>query len=248
VRVKERVPDWVITEADEIVNVDLATDDLRRRLAEGKVYTPERADQALLHFFRKGNLEQLRELAFREAAAVIERKGRGLPDEEPVQAPDQVAVCLSSKSPDAPALLRYASRLAGRLNRNWYALYVQTPSEDPARLDAATRSALSEALALAGQLGAMVFTFKGEDVVDTILRFAREYRVGNLVIGRPRPGMVRTPFWRRLASGQPIEPRGGIKPNSRKLQIGLAHFGRIRLARPFDTFVGHGAVMRGRFH
>jgi two-component system, OmpR family, sensor histidine kinase KdpD len=195
VRVKERIPDWVIAEADEIVNVDLATEDLQRRLAEGRVYTPERADQALLHFFRKGNLEQLRELALREAASVIERKGRGLPGEEQVQAPDQIAVCLSSKSPDAPALLRYASRLAGRLNRNWYALYVQTPAEEPSQLDAATKEALAEALALAGQLGAMVFTFKGDDVVDTILRFAREYRVGHLVVGRPTP----RPFWSRMA-------------------------------------------------
>src|SRR5262249_2407786 len=99
--------------------------------------------------------------------------------------------------------LRYASRLAGRLNRNWYALYVQTPSEDPARVDAATRSALSEALALAGQLGAMVFTFKGDDVVDTILRFAREYRVGHLVVGRPTP----RPLWKRLSRGRLDLPR-----------------------------------------
>jgi two-component system sensor histidine kinase KdpD len=194
VRVKERVPDWVIAEADEIVNVDLGTEDLQRRLAEGKVYTPERADAALANFFRKGNLEQLRELALREAASVIERKGRGLPGEDRVQAPDQIAVCLSSGSPEVPALLRYASRLAGRLNRNWYALYVQTPAEDPAQVDPATRSALSDGLALAAQLGAMVFTFKGDDVVDTILRFAREYRVGHVVVGRPGP----RPLWRRL--------------------------------------------------
>jgi two-component system sensor histidine kinase KdpD len=192
VRVKERVPDWVIAEADEIVNVDLATEDLRRRLAEGRVYTAERADQALAHFFRKGNLEQLRELALREAASVIEQKGRGLPGEDRVQAPDQIVVCLSSGSPDTPALLRYASRLAGRLNRNWYALYVQTPAEEQA--GAAARSAGSGGLALAAQLGAMVFTYKGDDVVDTLLRFAREYRVGHVVVGRPSP----RPLWRRL--------------------------------------------------
>jgi len=195
VRVKERVPDWVLAEADEIVNVDLATEDLQRRLAEGRVYTPERADLALVHFFRKGNLEQLRELALREAASVIERKGRGLPTEGRVQAPDQIAVCLSSGSPDAPALLRYASRLAGRLNRNWYALYVRTPAEDPAEAAPAARGALADALALAGQLGAMVFTFKGDDVADTILRFAREYRLGHVVVGRPTP----RPLWRRIA-------------------------------------------------
>ncbi|HEV7516753.1 MAG TPA: PTS sugar transporter subunit IIA [Thermoanaerobaculia bacterium] len=200
VRVKERVPDWVIAEADEVVNIDLATEDLQRRLTEGRVYTPERASQALDHFFRKGNLEQLRELAFREAAAAIERKGRGLPDQERVQAPDQVVVCLSSRSPDVPALLRYTSRLAGRLNRNWYALYVETPAEDPAQLAPATRAALKEALTLATQLGAMVFTYKGDDVVDTILRFAREYRVGHVVVGRPTP----RPLWRRLVR------RGGL--------------------------------------
>jgi two-component system sensor histidine kinase KdpD len=206
VRVKERVPDWVIAEADEIVNVDLATEDLQRRLAEGKVYTPERADQALAHFFRKGNLEQLRELALREAASVIEQKGRGLPIGEQVQAPDQIVVCLSAESPDSVALLRYASRLAGRLNRNWYALYVQTPGEDTAPTASrpvaggaggAGRGSREDALALAGQLGAMVFTFKGDDVVDTILRFAGEYRVGHVVVGRPSPPTSR-PLWRRL--------------------------------------------------
>jgi two-component system sensor histidine kinase KdpD len=209
VRVKERVPDWVIAEADEIVNVDLATEDLQRRLAEGKVYTQERADQALAHFFRKGNLEQLRELALREAASVIEQKGRGLPTSEQVQAPDQIVVCLSAESPDSATLLRYASRLAGRLNRNWYALYVQTPREEAARtaLKPATgatprpRGSREDALALAGQLGAMVFTFKGDDVVDTILRFATEYRVGHIVVGRPETPTSR-PLWRRLL--QPI--------------------------------------------
>ncbi len=194
VRVKERLPDWVLADADQLVNVDLAPEDLRRRLEEGRVYTTERVPAALDNFFRKSNLEQLRELTLREIASIIERRARRTPGEEGVQAPDQIVVCLSSRSPDAPALLRYASRLAGKLNRSWYALYVQTSSEDPARLDAATRQRLSETLALAHQLGAMVFTFKGEDVADTILRFAREYRVGHVVVGRPGE----LPRWQRL--------------------------------------------------
>jgi two-component system sensor histidine kinase KdpD len=193
VKVKERLPDWVLADADEIVTVDLAAEDLQRRMQEGKIYGPERANQALANFFRKGNLEQLRELALREAASVLERRGRASREEEQVQAPDQVVVCLSSRSPDATALLRYTSRLAGRLNRNWYALYVQTAAEDPSRLDAGTRSGLSDTLALANQLGAMVFTFRAEDVVDTILRFAREYRIGHVVVGRTAP----QPLWKR---------------------------------------------------
>jgi two-component system, OmpR family, sensor histidine kinase KdpD len=215
VKVKERVPDWVVAEADQIVNVDLATEDLQRRLEEGKVYAPERAAQALKSFFRRGNLEQLRELALRETASVIEQRGRlaaGTPEDLGVQAPDQVAVCIASRGPDAEALLRYASRLAGRLDRTWYALHVETPDEAPARLDEATRKALAETLDLARRLGAMVFTFKGEDVIETILRFAREYRVGNLVIGRPRPGMLRTPAWRRVAKSLGLaRPPSGVR-------------------------------------
>ncbi|MBV8201725.1 MAG: universal stress protein, partial [Acidobacteria bacterium] len=202
VRVKERLPDWVVADADQLVNVDLSPEDLRRRIEEGRVYATERVPAALDNFFRKSNLEQLRELTLREIASLIERRARRTPGEEGLQAPDQIVVCLSSRSPDAPALLRYASRLAGKLNRSWYALYVQTSSEDPARLDAATRGRLSETLALAHQLGAMVFTFKGEDIADTILRFAREYRVGHVVVGRPGE----LPRWQRLLGRRtPVE-------------------------------------------
>ncbi len=202
VKVKERIPDWVLADADQIVNVDLAPEDLRRRLEEGRVYTAERAAQALDNFFRTNNLEQLRELTLREIASIIERRARRTPGEEGIKAPDQIVVCLSSRSPDAAALLRYASRLAGKLNRTWYALYVQTSNEDPARLDAATRRRLADTLALAHQLGAVVFTFKGEDIADTILRFAREYGVGHVVVGRPGE----LPLWQRLLGRRtPVE-------------------------------------------
>ena len=190
VKVRERLPDWVLAEADQVVNVDLAAEDLRRRLEEGQVYDPERSARALTGFFQPENLERLRELALREGAAWLERRGRGGDETRGagggsgVQAPDQVVVCLSSKSPEAAALLRYASRLAGRLNRNWYALYVRTAAEDPAQLDEETRKRLADTLDLARLLGAMVFTFQGEDVADTILRFAREYHVGHIVLGR----------------------------------------------------------------
>ncbi len=102
---------------------------------------------------------------------------------------------MSSRGPNSEALLRYASRLAGRLNRNWYAVYVQTSRERPTVIDAATQRMLSNTLTLAQQLGATVFTYKGDDIVKTILQFAREYRVGHIVIGTPGRKM---PFWRRL--------------------------------------------------
>ena len=193
VKVYERVPDAVLAEADEIVNVDLAPEDLQQRLREGKIYPQDRVSTALENFFRSSNLNQLRELTLRELAAQIDRKSRAEPEEEHDAAPDQVMVCLSSGGPNSAALLRYGSRLAGRLNRNWYAVYVQTPREEPTAIDAATQRQLSDTLTLAKQLGAQVFPYKGEDVVETILHFAREYRVGHIVIGKPGP----LPFLKR---------------------------------------------------
>jgi two-component system, OmpR family, sensor histidine kinase KdpD len=196
VRVRERLPDAVLADADEVVNIDLAAEDLQKRLREGKVYPKERVATSLENFFTTSNLEHLRELTVREIASQLDfRRRESAPDDKPASAsPDQVMVCLSSRGPNSARLLRFASRLAGRLNRNWYAVYVQTPSEEPTRIDATTQRLLGDTLTLANQLGATVFTFKGQDVADTILRFANEYRVGTIVIGRPR----RVRWWQRL--------------------------------------------------
>ena len=187
VKVRERVPDKIVLDADQIVNVDVTTEDLLKRLGEGKIYPRERISSALASFFRAENLEQLRELTLRELASQIDVRRRDPGHEESRSGLDQVLVCLGSRGPNSEALLRYGSRLAGRLNRNWYALYVQTPNENPELIDAQTQRILSNTLALARRLGATVFTYKGEDVVETILRFAREYRIGHVVIGRPHP-------------------------------------------------------------
>ncbi|MFH0997614.1 MAG: histidine kinase [Pseudomonadota bacterium] len=192
VKVHERLPDSVLFDADEIVNVDLAPQDLLQRLREGKVYPKERVSTALENFFQPANLDELRELTLRELASQIDIKRRSAPKEEQRAAPDQVMVCLSSRGPNSAMLLRYGSRLAGRLNRDWYAVYIQTPSEAPTVIDATTQRYLLDTLTLANALGAMVFTYKGEDIADTILHFAREYRVGHIVIGRPSP----LPFWK----------------------------------------------------
>jgi two-component system sensor histidine kinase KdpD len=193
VKIRERIPDTVLGEADQLVNVDLTTEDLRKRLLEGKIYPPERVQTALANFFKEANLEKLRELTLRELASQIDQRRRETPGEEAGAAPDQIMVCLSSRGPNSEALLRYASRLAGKLNRNWYAVYVQTPSEEPTVIDAHTQRILSGTLTLAKTLGAMVFTYKGEDIADTVLRFAREYRVGTIVVGSPTP----LPAWKR---------------------------------------------------
>ena len=203
VKVKERLPDWILGEADEIVNVDLSPEDLQKRLQDGKIYPVERIQTALSNFFTSTNLETLRELTLRELVSQIDSKRREHVEDESQIAPDQVMVSLSSRGPNSAKLLRYASRLAGRLNRNWYALYVQTPSEAPTVIDSRTQSILSETLTLAKQLGAIVFTYKGEDVPETILRFAKEYRVGHIVIGTP--GQI--PLWKRILGKRSVVER-----------------------------------------
>src|SRR5882672_11866064 len=194
VKVRERLPDSVLAEADQIVNIDLAAEDLQKRLQEGKVYPHERIAAALENFFTASNLEHLRELTLRETASQLNLKRREIKPNADGSAPDQIMVCLSSRGPNSARLLRFASRLAGRLNRNWYAVYVQIPSEEPTVIVATTQRLLADTLTLANQLGAMVFTFKGQDIPDTILRFANEYHVGQIVIGKPRP----IALWRKI--------------------------------------------------
>ncbi len=200
VKVRERLPDSVLAQADQIVDVDLSTEDLQKRLEEGKIYPRERIQTALSNFFRTSNLEKLRELTLRELASQIDLRRRETEEKESDITPDQIMVCLSSRGPNSDKLLRYASRLAGKLNRNWYAVYVQTPSEEATVIDARTQRHLSDTLTLAKQLGALVFTYKGEEIVDTILRFAQEYRVGHIIIGRPGA----KPFFKKFGKNKDI--------------------------------------------
>ena len=109
-------------------------------------------------------------------------------------------VGLSSWSPNAPALLRKASRLADRLNAPWYAVYIQTPAEDLTRTDAATHRIVGKNLELAQQLGGIPMTFRGRDVSSTILAFAREYGIKVIVLGKSH-----RPWHRRLWEGSVLE-------------------------------------------
>jgi two-component system sensor histidine kinase KdpD len=201
VKIKERLPDSVLAEADQIVNVDVSTEDLLERLRAGKVYPPDRAERALANFFTPGNLTRLRELTLTEIAHLIDRRGRRAEaDRAPVSVTDRVMVGLSSRSPNAPALLRKAARLADRLNAPWYAVYIQTPAEDLTRIDAATQRSISKSLELAQQLGGIPMTFRGPDVVRTILAFAREYSIRVIVMGQSRQ-----PWYHRLLRSSILE-------------------------------------------
>jgi len=201
VKVKERIPDSVLADADQIVNVDVSAEDLQERLKAGKVYPPERAMRALDNFFTASNLTRLRELTLTEVAHLIDRRNRRAEaDKAPPSATERLMVGLSSRGPDAPALLRRAARLADRLNVPWYAVYIQTPAEDLTRVDAATQRILGKNLELAQQLGGIPMTFRGRDVASTVAAFAREYDIRVVLVGKSRE-----PWHRRLFGGSIAE-------------------------------------------
>src|SRR3954467_11875752 len=201
VKVKERLPDSVLGEADQIVNVDISAEDLMERLKGGKIYPPERAERALENFFTPANLTRLRELTLTEIAHLIDRrKRRAEADRAPASATERVMVGLSSRSPNAPALLRKAARLADRLNAPWYAVYIQTPAEDLSRVDAATQRTVGKNLELAQQIGGIPMTFRGRDVPGTVAAFAQEYDIRVIVMGRSRQ-----PWYRRLFGGSILD-------------------------------------------
>jgi two-component system sensor histidine kinase KdpD len=194
VKVKERFPDRVLAEADQIVNVDVSVEDLLERLKAGKIYSRERINASLENFFTPSNLTRLREITLTEIAHLIDRRNRRAEaDQAPITATDRVMVGLSSLSPNAPAMLRKTARIADRLNAPWYAVYVQTPSEDMTRIDAATQRIVSKNLELSKQLGGIPMQFRGPDVASTIWTFAQEYAVKVIVMGKSRQ-----PWYMRL--------------------------------------------------
>lgn len=190
VKIRETVPDRLVREA-EIINVDLPVDNLRQRLREGQIYPQERVQRALQNFFTEDNLSLLRELALRETARDVEarhtaRRGPGQGSGDP----EQVMVPISSK-PDVKKLIRRGSRVAGRMNTDWFVVYVETPREAPERVSATAQRQVAENLQFARELGAEVVTLKGTDVVDELVRFARENNVTYVVMGHTERSRLR---------------------------------------------------------
>ena len=186
VRVRETVPDTFLDRADEVINVDVTVEELRSRLREGKIYKPEKVEQALSNFFRKGNLSTLRELALRAVADEVGEKAatyrvrEGL---EPALIPERVMVCMSSNAL-APRVLRTGARIAGRLGSRWYAVYVETPQEKPDRIKARDAEALQENIRLAESLGATVVRVRAERPAEGLIAFAQREGVTHVIFGQ----------------------------------------------------------------
>jgi two-component system, OmpR family, sensor histidine kinase KdpD len=183
--IRETVPDSFFKRADEVMNVDLTVDELRNRLRQGKIYAPEKVEQSLANFFRKGNLNMLRELALRTTAeqvgsrAAEYRRTQGL-EQAPI--PEKVMVCLSTR-PGTERLLRVGSRIAGRLATNWYAVYVTRP-DDKGHGDPEAYHRLEEYMRMARDLGAQVVSLTERNVSDALIRFAQQENISHVVFGQ----------------------------------------------------------------
>jgi len=186
VRVRETVPDTFLDRADEVINVDVTVEELRTRLRQGKVYKPEKVEQALSNFFRKGNLSTLRELALRAVADEVGEKAASYREREglePAPIPERVMVCMSSNAL-APRVLRTGARIAGRLGAKWYAVYVETPKERPDRIKPHDSEALQQNIKLAESLGATVVKVHAERPSDGLVAFAQREGITHVIFGQ----------------------------------------------------------------
>ena len=169
-----------------MVNVDVTVQELQSRLRQGKIYKPEKVEQALASFFRESNISTLRELALRAVAdevgdkAASHRQREGL---EPALIPERVMVCMSSAA-DAPRVIRAGARVASRLGARWYAVYVETPRELPGRIRPEDRDALQRNLALAESLGATIVRVKADRPADGLIAFAKREGITHVVFGQ----------------------------------------------------------------
>jgi two-component system sensor histidine kinase KdpD len=193
ITIRETVPDSFLKQADQVVNLDLDAEDLLERLRAGKIYDQAKVEWALSHFFKEEKLSSLRELALREVAERLDSQATTSRDgPRGTGASGRVMVCMASASPRAAALLRRGSRLAGRLNTDWFVVYAETPDESPTRIDAAAQRQLMDNIERARELGAQIRRLQAKDPVPALLEFARRHGVTHILVGR-----THQPRWRQ---------------------------------------------------
>jgi len=187
IEVKERVPDSVIQEADEVVNIDLTAEELITRLKAGKIYRPEKIQTALDNFFRAENILQLRELALKEVALRVEKKV----ENEVVMGVavglrhEKFLACISSHEKTPRRIIRKAARLATRYNTTFIALYVQTPKESMDRIDLARQRYLLNHFKLVTELGGEVLQVQSRDILESIVKACKDKQISTVCMGSP---------------------------------------------------------------
>lgn len=185
VEVKERIPDSVIAQADEVVNIDLTADELISRLKEGKIYQAEKIETALKNFFQAAHILQLRELALKEVASQVERKVESEISKTTAVKHERFMACISSNEITAKTVIRKTARLANYYNSKWYVLYVQVPAESSDKIPLDKQRHLINNFKLATELGAEIIKVESSRVAKAIIEQAEERSITTICIGKP---------------------------------------------------------------
>jgi two-component system, OmpR family, sensor histidine kinase KdpD len=191
IEVKERIPDNLLIQADEVVNIDLTADELIARLKEGKIYTPDRTKTALKNFFTTDNILQLRELALKEVASQVERKVDNDVSGKAIFKHDKFLACISSHEDMAKTIIRKTARLASYYSSKWFVIYVQTPSENPDKIALDKQRHLLNNFKLAAQLGAEILKVNHKNIAKAIIEEAEKREISTICIGKPHLSLLK---------------------------------------------------------
>lgn len=186
IEVQERVPDLVLAQADEVVNIDLTAEELIDRLREGKIYPQDKIQTALKNFFQSDHILQLRELALKEVASQVNRKVETEVIRPNVMKHERFMACISSNEKTAKIVIRKTARLANYYHSKWYVLYVETPLENPNKIALSKQRHLINNFKLATELGAEIIKIKNTSIAKAIIEQVDERKITTVCIGVPR--------------------------------------------------------------
>lgn len=185
IEVKERIPDSVLAQADEVVNIDLTAEELIDRLKAGKIYDALKINSALSNFFKNDNILQLRELALKEVASQVQRKVETEVSNVKNIRKEKFLACISSNEKTAKNVIRKAARLANYYNSKWYLLYVQIPKESADKIALDKQRHLINNFKLATELGAEIIKVESTNVTRAIMEQCEERKITTVCIGKP---------------------------------------------------------------
>lgn len=188
--VAERIPDSILQQADEVVNIDLTSDELITRLKDGKIYAGDKIQISLKNFFQSEKILQLRELALKEVASQVERKiETELPRNTHLKT-ERFLACISSNHENAKKVIRKTARLASYYNSKFIVLYVQTPKEDGDKIGLAAQRHLINNFKLAAELNAEVIKVKSTNIAKGIIEVSEQKQITTICIGKPHLSLM----------------------------------------------------------
>lgn len=201
VEVAERIPDKVLSLADEVVNIDLTVDELIARLREGKIYSEDKIQTALANFFKGEHILQLRELALKEVADQVVRQVETITQKSPGIKREKFLACINSNEIKAKNVIRKTARLAGYYSGEWFVLYVQTPKEGLDKIALDKQRMLINNFKLATELGGTVIRVQNKKVAKAIIEQAKKMKITTVCIGKPRISLIGVIFSTNLFNG-----------------------------------------------